>query len=266
MRRIVIDDAWKPLDNCGSKGFQRKWYNERENLYVKEGLKYTYPSKDYYVEVLSTAILRQLNIPGIRYADYSCCEIVCKGAASIGCVSPNFLRSNEVLVTLHVLNSIAAIGRPIRSGDVTETLLNILNLFLYFGVEHYNEYLAVMFLVDYLLVNIDRHQYNINVIFNKKTKQYTIAPLFDFGYGLLQSGDMPNALSLEEKVKYLRYEPFDEPFDMILELFMYQGYIQKYIPSVLDVSGLIFPERDALILFLRQCNKLGIKVIRDRRK
>ncbi len=38
-----------------------------------------------------------------------------------------------------------------------------------------------MIVIDYLIVNRDRHGANLEVIYNSKTKQYRIAPLFDQG-------------------------------------------------------------------------------------
>ena len=42
-----------------------------------------------------------------------------------------------------------------------------------------------MIIVDYLIVNRDRHGANLEVIYNSKTKQYRIAPLFDQGLSLV---------------------------------------------------------------------------------
>ncbi len=42
-----------------------------------------------------------------------------------------------------------------------------------------------MIIIDYLIVNRDRHGANIEVLYDSKTKKYRLAPLFDHGLSLL---------------------------------------------------------------------------------
>lgn len=42
-----------------------------------------------------------------------------------------------------------------------------------------------MIIIDYLIVNRDRHGANIEVLYDNKTKKYRLAPLFDHGLSLL---------------------------------------------------------------------------------
>ena len=42
-----------------------------------------------------------------------------------------------------------------------------------------------MLIIDYLIMNRDRHGANIEVLYNSKTKKYKLAPLFDHGLSLL---------------------------------------------------------------------------------
>lgn len=49
----------------------------------------------------------------------------------------------------------------------------------------WSEYIWNMFVVDYLILNRDRHGANIEVLRNKKKKTYRLAPLFDHGLSLL---------------------------------------------------------------------------------
>lgn len=42
-----------------------------------------------------------------------------------------------------------------------------------------------MIIFDYLIMNRDRHGANIEILYNNKTKQYRLAPLFDHGLSLL---------------------------------------------------------------------------------
>lgn len=49
----------------------------------------------------------------------------------------------------------------------------------------WSKYIWNMFVVDYLILNRDRHGANIEVLRNKKKKTYRLAPLFDHGLSLL---------------------------------------------------------------------------------
>ena len=54
-----------------------------------------------------------------------------------------------------------------------------------------------MIVIDYLIANRDRHGANIEVLYNKKTKCYRLAPLYDHGLSLLS----PNYLK-EDIINY----------------------------------------------------------------
>lgn len=49
----------------------------------------------------------------------------------------------------------------------------------------WGEYISRMLLVDYLILNRDRHGANIEILRNKKKKSIRLAPLFDQGLSLL---------------------------------------------------------------------------------
>jgi len=59
-----------------------------------------------------------------------------------------------------------------------------------------------IFIVDYLIINRDRHGANIEVLFNRKTKEYRIAPLFDQGLSFLS----PNYLDDDIKAFQINIE------------------------------------------------------------
>ena len=52
-----------------------------------------------------------------------------------------------------------------------------------------------MIIIDYFIMNRDRHGANIEVLYNAKTKEYRLAPLFDHGLSLLS----PSYLSADIK-------------------------------------------------------------------
>ena len=58
----------------------------------------------------------------------------------------------------------------------------------------WEDYLWQMLVVDYLILNRDRHGANIEVLRNKKKKTLRLAPLFDHGLSLLCSCQTPESI------------------------------------------------------------------------
>ena len=59
----------------------------------------------------------------------------------------------------------------------------------------WGEYLWQMFVVDYLILNRDRHGANIEVLRNKRKRTLRLAPLFDHGLSLLFSCDTDESIA-----------------------------------------------------------------------
>ena len=68
----------------------------------------------------------------------------------------------------------------------------------------WGEYIWKMLIVDYLILNRDRHGANIEVLRNPKKKTLRLAPLFDHGLSLIFSCTTPEAV---EKVQPLQDKP-----------------------------------------------------------
>ena len=73
--------------------------------------------------------------------------------------------------------------------------------------------------IDAFFLNEDRHTNNIAVIYNEKTQQYSLSPLFDQGLCLFSdiSQDYPLNLTVEECLKKIEAKPFSSDFDIQLE-------------------------------------------------
>ena len=95
-----------------------------------------------------------------------------------------------------------------------------------------------MLIIDYLIMNRDRHGANIEVLYNSKTKKYRLAPLFNHGLSLLSPAYLKEDIkeydinvnkkvnsyigtsSLEENIKMVPKDIFpriDMDFDSIFE-------------------------------------------------
>ena len=106
-----------------------------------------------------------------------------------------------------------------------------------------------MIIIDYLIINRDRHGANIEVLYNSKTKNYRIAPLFDHGLSFLspayEKDDINNynimdnkkvnsyvgTNSLEENIKIVPkdfFTPININFDIIFDDIINE-YNEKYM-------------------------------------
>lgn len=87
------------------------------------------------------------------------------------CVSENFKERGEEKLALDAYFDIE------KSGDEAPLAFCVRN--------GWEQYIYEMLVVDYLILNRDRHGANIEVLRNPKTKSIRLAPLFDHGLSLL---------------------------------------------------------------------------------
>ena len=73
--------------------------------------------------------------------------------------------------------------------------------------------------IDAFFLNEDRHTNNIAVIYNEKTQEYSLSPIFDQGLCLLADikQDYPLALEIEECLQKIEAKPFDTDFDILVD-------------------------------------------------
>lgn len=244
---------------ASSNGDQRKWriVTDTEDIFVKEQLFLKHYWKDNLVEKIASEICRQLHIDWLRYASYELCSIYDGNSITEGCYSSNFLKPDEDLISMYNLMGAADIALEYSDG-VPAIYIKLLNTMTQFGIEKAADYLSVMFLVDFLVCNTDRHLSNITVLRNKSG--YTIAPLFDFGQGLSQGSYANTIMPVKELIDTLVYKPYMSSFKSVLKFFLGQGAIRSYIPESLDVTGLQFPSFSSAVVLGLQCQALGIKL------
>ena len=79
------------------------------------------------------------------------------------------------------------------------------------GLEHFGVYLTLLFEIDMLFGNENRHLNNIAVL--RRGEGFDYCPLFDFGAGLLSNvRDYPMEIEPKALVRQLRAQPFDTTF------------------------------------------------------
>lgn len=209
---FVTDDK---IAETSSKGNQEKWYDTDTNRWYK--------LDQFGYEALSecavSALLEYSNIEAdtpFTFVRYDMEYINAHGRKRTGCSSPNFLAEGQSIVTLsHLLNRV--LDAPLKeklgrlSGDKKRIQYLAEKTAEYTGLEHFPEYLTLIFEVDSLFLNDDRHLNNIAVI--EKNGKYNYCPIFDNGAALLsntqlsQMDIMPKAL-----ISALKARPFNTTF------------------------------------------------------
>lgn len=181
--RFVTDDK---VAETSSKGNQEKWRDEgrwyKLDQFGYEGL-------------AETAISRLLEYSNIetdtpfRFVRYRMERMNVHGKDRSGCSSADFLQPGYSIITLSHL--FKQDGRPLK--DVLPRLPSDRKRIAWLaeetaaltGLEHFPQYLTLLFETDALFLNDDRHLNNIAVL--EKGGRFDYCPIFDNGAGLLSN-------------------------------------------------------------------------------
>lgn len=210
----ILTPAAMSMVAGSSKGAQKKYYDAGK--WYKEN----YSGYEGTSEHLASLVLQCSNIEDYVY--YEKCTINGKK----GCVSSNFLKADEVYISLDRLHDMYIGGKlddfVYRYQDVNERI-DYVKSFLkeYTGLD-IHEYLSKMLTLDALILNTDRHFNNIGIIANSKTNEYHFAPVFDNGRALLSEIEkFPFDLSIEENIENVIGKPFSANLEYQAHVFGY---------------------------------------------
>lgn len=172
-----------------SKGNQEKWFDKASDRWFK--------LDQFGYEALSEAIvstlLEESNIESetpFRFVRYRIEKINAHGHLRVGCSSKNFLEHGQSLTTISRLfskNDIEPIKKRLEglSSDKKRIAYLAEKTAEYTGLEYFPQYLTMLFEIDALFLNDDRHLNNIAVI--EQDGKYDYCPVFDNGAGLLSN-------------------------------------------------------------------------------
>ncbi|WP_195267538.1 excisionase [Eubacterium sp. 1001713B170207_170306_E7] len=158
-------------DNTSDGWLKKKWkIIDEKRCLIKGGSAPAY--QEPYNEVIASCIMERLNIPHVPYTlmiqeDYPysvCADFITPKTELISAwyVMQTQQKENHISVYQHYLNCCKALNVP----DIKEAL-------------------DQMMVLDYLIVNEDRHQNNFGVVRNAETLEYLgAAPIFDSGTSL----------------------------------------------------------------------------------
>lgn len=209
--KLVSNDK---IAETSSKGNQEKWLDHGK-WYKLDQFGY-----EALAEVFTSILLEYSNIEKetpFTFTRYQMERLQVHGRERTGCSSDNFLRAGESIVTLsHLFRQ--NLGKPLsnelerfssdkkRMAYLAEVTAEIT------GLRDFPQYLTLLFEIDALVLNDDRHLNNIAII--EKNSRFSYCPIFDQGAGLLSNTMyspmhiIPKTLIAEAKAR-----PFNTTFN-----------------------------------------------------
>ena len=216
MVRINLDAIeQEPILGHTSKGDQPKWQMDGK-WYKADHMGY-----EALAEVVVSQLLKQSNVPD--FVEYRPVLIQYQGKEIPGCVSKNFRRKDEMLVSFERLHrtykgrglaaALGGINKP--QGRIRYTIDFIEQTT---GLTGVGKYLTLLLELDSFFLNEDRHTNNLAVIRNEKTKEFRLCPIFDNGLALLSDlNDYPLDKDVYDCIRCVRAKPFDLDFNVQVE-------------------------------------------------
>ena len=186
---LVTDDR---IAETSSKGNQEKWFDGETNRWYKLD-QFGYEA---LAECAVSSFLERSNIESdtpFTFVRYGMERLNVHGRDRNGCSSENFLKPRQSLITLSHLFSRETDGtlkaklealpsdkrRIAYMADMTSE---------FSGLKEFPQYLTLLFEIDSLFLNDDRHLNNIAVLY--ENDRYSYCPIFDNGAGLLSNTQM----------------------------------------------------------------------------
>ena len=254
--QLVTDEK---IAETSSKGNQEKWYDQVSDRWYKLD-QFGYEA---LAETVISTVLEQSNIQTdtlFTFVRYHMERLRVHGRERTGCSSKNFLQPGQALITInHLLSSY--LGKPLREklvrlpsdkkriaylAEATAELT---------GLELFPQYLTLLFEVDALFCNDDRHLNNIAVI--EQNGKFDYCPIFDNGAGLLSNTQLsPMDILPPALISALQARPFNTTFTRQMNtarsLYGMQLVMPKLTTSdIREVLGPVlnyYPQRDRGIM------------------
>ena len=206
---LVTDEK---VAETSSKGNQEKWF-DRGAWYKLDQFGY-----EALAETLVSRLLERSNVEenGFRFVRYDIERLNVHGRERVGCVSKSFLKKGESIITLARLHSLS-LGYKLseklarlpsdkqRIKYIAEETARLT------GLDCFPEYLTMLFEIDALFLNDDRHLNNIAVL--EHGGKYDYCPVFDNGAALLSNVQISRMdINPKALISALRARPFNTTF------------------------------------------------------
>ncbi len=198
-----------------SKGNQEKWFDkETDKWYKLDQFGY-----EALTETVISKLLEKSNIEfemPFSFARYEMERLNVHGRDRTGCSSKNFLKDGQSIITLSHLFS-RHLGMSLKEklerlpSDKKRIEYLATATAEYTGLKQFPQYLTLLFEIDALFLNDDRHLNNIAVIEEKGKFDY--CPIFDNGAGLLSNTQFsPMDIDPKGLIKGVVARPFNTSF------------------------------------------------------
>lgn len=202
--------------STSSKGNQEKWYDNETNKWYKLD-QFGYEA---LAETLISLLLERSNIKGetpFTFVKYEMAKIHVHGRDRTACSSNNFLKEGQSIITVsHLFSRLLGSSLSGKLKKISSDKKRIEYLAQatveYTKLESFPQYLTLLFEVDGLFLNDDRHLNNIAVI--EKNGTYDYCPIFDNGAGLLSNVQFsPMDIAPSGLIKEVCARPFNISFN-----------------------------------------------------
>jgi hypothetical protein len=204
------------IAETSSKGNQEKWYDRTTDYWYKLD-QFGYEA---LTETLVSTLLEKSNIEAdtpFTFVRYRMEKISIRGMEQNACASLNFLKKSQSLITVNRLLT-GHLGIPLKQKMMRLPSIKSRLKYLadataeYTGLSEFPQYLTLMFEIDALFCNDDRHLNNIAVI--KHETGYDYCPIFDNGAGLLSNTQIFQMnISPKALISVLYARPFNTTFN-----------------------------------------------------
>ena len=256
------------IAETSSKGNQEKWFDNGKWYKLDQ---YGYEA---LAETFTSILLENSNIEQdspFTFVRYNMERLLVHGRERTGCSSDHFLREGKSLITISqlfkqylgysIVDKLAKMpSDKKRMSYIAEATAEIT------GLHDFPQYLTLLFEIDALVLNDDRHLNNIAVIANGSKFDY--CPIFDQGAGLL-SNVMDSPLDIQPKglIENIKARPFNTTFNRqvntMQNLYGTQLRIPKFTHKELYdmVEPLLpyYPARDQALIADRVCETILIR-------
>ena len=240
-----------------SKGNQEKWC-ENNVWYKLDQFGY-----EVLAEAVASKILEKSNIEAdtpFTFVRYDVEMVNVHNIARTACVSENFLNSGNAIVTINKLISnnldTSLLHKLSKFNSDKKRIQYIVDITTEItGLKCFDKYLTLLFEIDSLIMNDDRHLNNIAVLENNGKFDY--CPIFDNGAGLLSNMQIYKT-DIEPKgiMKVMVASPFSMTFNRELKtihalygsVLKFQKFTKAEIDDIISPYLEFYPKRDRSII------------------
>lgn len=212
MVKLVTNEK---VAETSSKGNQEKWLDKDTNKWYKLD-QFGYEA---LAETLISNLLQKSNIETetpFSFVKYEMEKLNVHGRDRTGCSSDNFLKNDQSIITLSHLFS-RQLGMSLKNkleklpSDKKRIEYLASATAEYTGLKEFPQYLTLLFEIDALFLNDDRHLNNIAVI--EQNGKFDYCPIFDNGAGLLSNTQFyPMDIAPKSLVNDIVARPFNISF------------------------------------------------------